>query len=115
MFNSPNISAIMGSVPRSMLGTASASVSTSRNIGNAVGLAITSAILVTVASNVAGVSNVAADELPPDALLQGIRVAFVVGAVLSGFGVVASAFRQKPMEEPGLPLATPVPSAGDTR
>ncbi|MEX1022016.1 MAG: MFS transporter [Dehalococcoidia bacterium] len=90
IFNPPNTATIMGSVPRSMLGTASASVATSRNVGNAVGLAVASAVLVGVAGGVAGVS---ASDIPPLDLLRGIRAAFWVAAALSLFAIVASVTR----------------------
>src|SRR5690606_27754076 len=40
IFGPPNTSAIMGSVPRNMLGTAAAATATGRNVGNAAGLAM---------------------------------------------------------------------------
>jgi len=89
IFASPNSSQIMGSVPRAMLGTASASVATSRNIGNATGLAIASAVLVAVASHVSGISGVRADRMPAEALLDGVRVSFLVAAAVSSLSVVA--------------------------
>jgi MFS family permease len=92
-FTSPNSSMVMGSVPANQLGTASASVATSRNIGNAVGLALSSAVLVGVASSVSGLDDVRADELPAGALLDGIRAAFLVAAAVSSIAVVASIFR----------------------
>ena len=91
MFMSPNSSAIMSSVPRERLGTASASVATARNIGNAAGLALAGTILVSVASAAAGVQGVRADQLPPDALLSGVRTGFVVGACVSLLAVFSSA------------------------
>lgn len=90
IFMSPNSSGILGSVPRSKLGVASASVATARNIGNAAGLALTSAVLVGVASSSAGVSGVDARDLPPGALLDGVRTAFFVAACASSLAVVAS-------------------------
>jgi EmrB/QacA subfamily drug resistance transporter len=93
IFQSPNSAAIMGSVPRAMLGTASAAVATARNIGNAAGLALASTILVAVAESSAGVITDRADKLPPDALLDGIRFAFVAAAALSSTAIVASLFR----------------------
>jgi EmrB/QacA subfamily drug resistance transporter len=94
IFASPNSSTVMGSVPADQLGTASASVATGRNIGNALGLGIASAVLVGVASSSAGLEgSVRADQLPPDALLDGIRVAFVVAGGVSLVAVVASMFR----------------------
>jgi MFS family permease len=93
IFMSPNSSMVMGSVPPSQLGTASASVATSRNIGNAVGLAISSAVLVSVASSSAGLSGVRADELPREALLDGIHASFLVAGCISLVAVFAGVFR----------------------
>lgn len=93
IFMSPNSAAIMGSVPRHMLGTASASVATSRNIGNATGLAMASTLLVAVASSSAGFTATRTDGYPPDALLDGIRTAFLVAAAVSSLAIVASSFR----------------------
>jgi MFS family permease len=107
VFMSPNSSAIMGSVPKDRLGTASASVATSRNIGNASGLAMASSILVGVASSSAGFTASRIADLPEDAILDGIRAAFVVAAVMSSFAVIASSFRGKPAEDSAL---TPIPA-----
>ena len=94
IFMSPNSSDVMGSVPRSMLGTAAASLATGRNVGSSVGLAISGAVLVAVAANSAGLDTVDnARDLPSDALLDGIRVAFRVAAGLSLLGAIASSLR----------------------
>ncbi len=90
IFNPPNTSTIMGSVPRIALGTASASVATSRNIGNAAGLAVASAVVVAVAGGATGVS---AADLPEADLLRGIRAAFLAASLLSLLAVVASVTR----------------------
>ncbi|GAB4325586.1 MAG: MFS transporter [Dehalococcoidia bacterium] len=90
IFMSPNSSGVLGSVPRTKLGVASASVATARNIGNAAGLALTSAVLVGVASASAGVSGIDARDLPPAALLDGVRAAFLAAAVASSFAVLVS-------------------------
>jgi EmrB/QacA subfamily drug resistance transporter len=95
IFMSPNSATVMGSVPPSQLGTASASVATSRNIGNALGLAISSAVLVGVASSVSGLDGVRADQLPPEALLDGVQAAFIVAGCVSAVAVVASVFRPR--------------------
>lgn len=88
VFGPPNTSTVMGSVPRNMLGTASASVATSRNVGNAVGLAVGSAVLVIVAGGAdAGLST---SDLPPEDLLRGIRAAFLVAGLLSLLAIGAS-------------------------
>ena len=93
IFQSPNSASILGAVPRSMLGTASAAVATSRNIGNAAGLALASTILVGVAEASAGFSATRVDRLPADALLDGVRMAFIAAACFSSTAVVASLFR----------------------
>lgn len=95
IFMSPNSSAIMGSVPRERLGTASASVATARNIGNASGLAMASAILVGVASASAGFTASRLTDYPPGAILDGVRMAFLVAAAASSLAIVASSFRGK--------------------
>jgi len=119
VFMSPNSATIMGSVPRTMLGTASASVATSRNVGNAVGLAMASAILVGVASASAGLPGVRTDALPPEALLDGIRVAFIVAGSMSALAIAASSFRgRQPRKEAitaGQMTATPVQAGGTNR
>jgi EmrB/QacA subfamily drug resistance transporter len=114
IFMAPNTSSIMGSVPRSMLGTASAATATGRNVGNAAGLAMSGAILVGVASSASGISGAGAADLPPEALLDGIRVAFLVSGLVTGLAVIATLFRggeQTSMEggqerTPGPVLAT---------
>jgi len=94
IFMSPNSSAVMGSVPRSMLGTAAASLATGRNVGSSVGLAISGAVLVLVAANSAGLDSIDnARELPSEALLDGVRAAFRVAAGLSLLGAITSALR----------------------
>ncbi|MGE3076481.1 MAG: MFS transporter [Dehalococcoidia bacterium] len=100
IFMSPNSAAIMGSVPRERLGTASASVATARNIGNASGLAMASAILVAVASSSAGFTASKVADLPPGAILDGVRMAFLVAGIASSTAILASSFRGKPAADP---------------
>ena len=101
----PNTSTIMGSVPRKMLGTASASVATSRNVGNAVGLAVGSAVLVVVGGSAAGVS---ARDLPTEDLLRGIQAAFFVAGCLSFLAIFASLARGSQLPKPPAAEAPPV-------
>lgn len=112
IFSSPNSSGILGSVPRTKLGVASASVATARNVGNAAGLAIASAVLVGVASASAGVSGIDARDLPPDALLDGVRAAFLAAAAASSLAVAVSYLGHRapaspPLPEPGAPASRP--------
>ena len=113
IFMSPNSSAIMGSVPRHMLGTASAAVATSRNIGNATGVAMASAILTGVAASSAGLSGVSARKLPPEALLDGVHSAFLAAAAISTLAIVASTFRSRRASTEANAALAPKPLAGE--
>ncbi|MCK9518420.1 MAG: MFS transporter [Dehalococcoidia bacterium] len=103
VFMSPNSSQIMGSVPRTMLGTASASVATARNVGNATGLALGSAILTAVASASTGLRGVKVDDLPEGAVLDGVQAAFLVAGIASALALVPSLLRGRRQAE-GLTL-----------
>ena len=105
LFQAPNSSTIMNSVPRERLGTASASVATARNIGNATGLALMSTLLVAVASAEAGDRAGRVDDFAADALLTGIRTCFAVGAAVSSLAIAASLLRG------GTLASTPEPSS----
>ena len=110
IFMSPNSASIMNSVPRDRLGTASASVATARNIGNASGLAMASAILVAVASSSAGFTASRLADYPEYAILDGIRTAFLVAGSASLLAIVASSFRGKQAAPAGVSAgATPTP------
>ncbi len=106
IFMSPNSASIISSVPRDRLGTASASVATSRNIGQAVGLAMASTILVAVATATAGFSAEQVADLPSNAILDGVKVAFLVAACASCLAIVASSFRS------AAPRSVPIPAGG---
>lgn len=110
IFMSPNSSAIMGSVPKERLGTASASVATARNIGNASGLAMASAILVGVASASAGFTAAKVADLPADAILDGVRMAFLAAALASSLAIVASSLRGKQSHAVSPAAATVAPA-----
>ena len=104
IFGPPNTSTIMGSVPRNMLGTASASVATSRNVGNAVGLAVGSAVLVIVGGGAS--AGLSASDLPAEDLLRGIRAAFLAAGLLSLLAIGASLTRGSDETRPRPAAAT---------
>jgi len=89
LFSSPNTNAIMGSVDRSMLGVASATVSTMRGTGMmlSMGLAL---VLLSLAMGTAGVSPATSGPF-----LVALRWAFGVSAVLCTLGIAASLARGK--------------------
>lgn len=111
-FMSPNSSEIMGSVSRAMLGTASASVATARNIGNATGLAVASTVVVVVAHHVSGAETSSLKTMPPTALLDGIRAAFLVAGGISSTAIVASLFRPRRHPIAHVQTVEPAPLGG---
>jgi predicted MFS family arabinose efflux permease len=108
-FNSPNNSAIMGSVPRSQVGLAGGTMSLMRNLGNVLGVAVAATVLTArealhaVELAAAGVS---APALASQALVGGARDALLVGALIAFAGVGVSLVRG------GAPVAVAVPVGG---
>jgi EmrB/QacA subfamily drug resistance transporter len=96
LFMSPNSSAILGSVPRRRIGTASGTLAQMRVTGQALGIALSGAIvairLPVHAAGLAGEGSAAAGE----ALAMAIQDAFIVAALLCGIGIVTSALRGGP-------------------
>lgn len=102
LFQSPNSSSIMGSVPLNRLGTASAMIATGRNVGQAVGMALAGAIF-------AARTGDSIDRLPPQAVLGGIQAAFAVAAAISLLGALTSSVRGKALPQPQpVPPSAPI-------
>ncbi len=114
VFMSPNSATIMNSVPPDRLGTASASVATARNIGNAVGLALASAVLVAVSTASAGYSAGRVADLPDAAIVDGVRAAFAAAGCASSLAVIASLFRGPRRAAVIAAEQVPVPGGGNT-
>jgi EmrB/QacA subfamily drug resistance transporter len=89
LFAPPNTNAIMGSVEPKYFGVASAMCSTSRQVGGMLSMAITMIILATFI----GRAMITPQYYP--SLLNGTRVAFIIFAGLSFFGIFASLARSK--------------------
>ncbi len=87
LFQSPNTSAIMGSVPRTHLGIGGGVLATMRNLGMALGTAVSSAV---ASSGMAHLGQGGA------ALAHGIRLGYLVGAGFVLLGAVASAWWTEP-------------------
>ena len=85
IFQSPNSSAIMGSVPPTMLGVAAGMLATMRNLGMVTGVALTGAIYLSRQMHYVALMGT----LP--ASVHAFRDAFVVAAVICALGVFASA------------------------
>jgi len=83
LFQSPNNSAIMGSVSKKRLGIASGFLAMSRTLGQTTGVALFGAIFASGAAAYAGqTGNVNIDNLPSTALVQGMHDAFIILAVM---------------------------------
>jgi EmrB/QacA subfamily drug resistance transporter len=95
LFMSPNASAVLGSVPQRRVGTASGTLAQGRTNGQALGIAISGAIVaVRLPLHAAALAGTAAaDRVAQEALALAIRDAFVVAAILCAVGIVTSAVR----------------------
>ena len=93
LFMSPNSSAILGSVPRARIGTASGTLAQMRVTGQALGIALSGAfvaIRLPVHEAALAVEGSAAEG---QALAMAIQDAFIVAALLCGVGIMTSAMR----------------------
>jgi EmrB/QacA subfamily drug resistance transporter len=90
MFQSPNNSAIMGSVSPRFLGIASGTIAAMRNIGMVIGIAVAGAVLYTVAPIAASTHQSLTDSAAVHEFLSGLRWAFITGAVMAGLAALTS-------------------------
>jgi EmrB/QacA subfamily drug resistance transporter len=98
MFSSPNTSAVMGSVGNDKAGLASGTISTMRTVGQSLSLSMASALIAVMASTALVEAIFSGQVIVPtpdqvQQLLSGFRLAFMVSAILSMIGAVASAVR----------------------
>jgi hypothetical protein len=95
LFMSPNSSAVIGSVPGRRVGTASGILAQMRVTGQALGIALSAAIVATRLpvhlASLGGAAPTAADRA--GALAGAIHDAFVVAAVVCAIGIVTSLVR----------------------
>lgn len=89
LFQSPNNSAIMGSVPRERLGIASGLLAITRSLGQTVGIAVLGAVWATnVISAAGGVVAGGASEAAPAAQVAGLQTTALVAAGLVAVAMV---------------------------
>lgn len=101
VFQSPNNSAVMGSVPASRLGIASGMLAAVRNVGMVLGIAVAGAVLYNTAPSSAAQSP---DRfLPADVaeFLRGLHRAYLTGAALAAAGAVTSLLAASPPDGTG--------------
>jgi EmrB/QacA subfamily drug resistance transporter len=100
LFSSPNISSVMGSVPPQRRGVASAVRATVFNTGSVVSIGLVAYIITTVIPYqvVSGIITGGYTTLTPSesvGFVVGVQRAFVVAAIITFAGMIASSFRGK--------------------
>ena len=103
LFSSPNTSTIMASVPPDRLGTASASQTTARTVGNSLGVAVAVALFSgQAAAYAASHSALGLDDpaIAPAAMVSGLRLALYVAAAVVAVGIPVSLLRGPPPARP---------------
>jgi hypothetical protein len=94
LFMSPNSSAVLGSVPRPRLGTASGTLAQMRVNGQVLGVALSGAIVATrLPVHLAELGGAPSAALRNAALAGAIHDAFVVAALVCCVGIVTSLIR----------------------
>jgi EmrB/QacA subfamily drug resistance transporter len=96
LFQSPNNSAVMGTLPRAQLGSGGGMLATARNLGMVVGVSVASALFRARAGEVAGA---------PARFLAGYRAALLTGAAFAlaaGVVVLARDGKGRAGEDPGV-------------
>ncbi len=94
LFMPPNSSAVLGSVPRHRIGTASGTLAQMRIDGQALGIAASGAIVAArVPVHLAELSGMSPAEASARALALGIRDAFIIAGLVCGIGIATSLVR----------------------
>jgi len=98
LFSTPNTSAVMGCVPRSQLGVASATVSTMRTVGQSLSLVVMGAVMASVASTeaVSAVFQGSEGALADLTYIDGMAMAYRVSADIALIGAAACLARGQP-------------------
>ncbi|MCL4458803.1 MAG: MFS transporter [Chloroflexi bacterium] len=108
MFQSPNNSAVMGSVPRERYGLASGFLSMMRNLGMVGGVAVSGTILASGMSSIVGHATL--HDLPAatgqggnalllTAFMRGFQLAYSAAAAIAAIGIAASLVRGRRVQE----------------
>ncbi len=111
LFMSPNSSAVLGSVPVRRVGTASGTLAQMRVTGQALGIALSAAVVATRLP-----VHMAETAVQGEALAAAIRDAFVVAAAVCSIGIVTSLIRgsgrRGKVEGEGVPAGAPSRAPG---
>jgi EmrB/QacA subfamily drug resistance transporter len=90
MFQSPNNSTVMGTVPPPRLGIASGVLAAMRNMGMVLGIAVTGAVLYGLAPVSASANPASFTPADVHQFMYGLRWAYISGAALAAIAAVAS-------------------------
>ncbi len=94
LFLPPNSSAILGSVPRPRLGTASGMTAQMRVVGQALGIVVSAAVVaLRLPAHLAALDGLPPAQAQQAAFLGAAEDAFVVAALICSIGIVASLMR----------------------
>jgi EmrB/QacA subfamily drug resistance transporter len=93
LFQSPNNSTIMGSVPRNAMGVAGSLQAVMRNMGSTAGIAIAGAIWVVLVVAAAGQSYTPITSAPASALVSGMHGAMLVAGAIAVVGIIPALVR----------------------
>jgi EmrB/QacA subfamily drug resistance transporter len=96
LFQSPNNSTIMGSAPRSAMGVASSLLAVMRTLGQTTGVAIAGAVWAAGVAAAAGGVVEPITAAAPEALVAGLRLAFLIAAGLAALAIVPTIMRAAP-------------------
>jgi EmrB/QacA subfamily drug resistance transporter len=107
LFQSPNNSTIMGSVPRTALGVAGSLQAVMRTLGQTTGIAIAGAVWAALVISAAGRSYAPLTSAPPYALVSGLHGAMILAGVIAALGIVPALVRPTRPQISSVPAATP--------
>lgn len=93
LFQSPNNSLVMSTVPKTQLGIAGSVNSLVRNIGMVVGISLATTVLFTVMSNKAGYRVTGLIPNHPDIFLEGMHVVFIGSASICFIAALLTGWR----------------------
>jgi EmrB/QacA subfamily drug resistance transporter len=95
LFQSPNNSSVMGSVPRARLGITSSFLATMRNVGMVLGIAIGGAVFTNFRRYFLTLPNTSGTPLENISFMYAIRIAYLTGMMIDILCAITSATRGK--------------------
>ncbi len=100
MFQSPNNSAVMGSVHPMYLGISSGVLAAMRNVGMVFGVAVATSVLATIAPEASSVKGAIFGPEEEEAFMEGLQWAYITGAGLAGISAFTSLLATSKVSKP---------------